>query len=191
MLGLRHKECHQPLVGKTSGFTLIELVIVLVLLGVLATVAAARFQGRSGYAEYTFQNRLVSALRNMQTRAMQDSRDGFCHQINFQYGVGVAAFGPPSADFTSGNQAQTCLTSINFSTAEFLRTDAGEVSDESVSMASSDGAATSISFIGFDSLGRPLSSANNCSGNAGCQVSFSGEETVSVCVEQEGYIHAC
>ena len=63
--------------NNTGGFSLVELITVITLIGILAVVAGARLQTRQGYSEYAYQDRLVSALRNMQTRAMQDTRDGF------------------------------------------------------------------------------------------------------------------
>ena len=68
-----------------SGFTLVELVIIIVLLGVLSVVAISRFDDGKGYNEFLLQKRLLSALRHVQMQAMQDTRDGYCHRLNFNY----------------------------------------------------------------------------------------------------------
>jgi MSHA pilin protein MshC len=47
----------------------------------------------------------------------------------------------------------------------------------------------SFDFIDFDNLGRPTPASADCS--VGCKVTFTGETAVSVCIESEGYVHAC
>jgi len=171
-----------------GGFTLLELIIVMIILGILAVYAVPKFSGASGYSEYTYQNRLISVLRNMQVRAMQDSRPSFCHRINFVSTSTQVAFGPASTNYTAGNDAATCATSIDFGSPDFLRTSATEILDSNVSMTAVDGA-TAISLIDFNSFGSPLTAASNCS--AGCRVTFTGEAAAQVCIESEGFIHAC
>jgi MSHA pilin protein MshC len=171
-----------------GGFTLLELIIVMVILGILAVFAIPKFSGASGYSEYTYQNRLISVLRNMQIRAMQDSRIGFCHQINFVSTSTQVAFGPTTSGFATANNVANCNTSIDFTSPEFLRTSATEMIDASVSMTAVDGT-TAISGIHFNSFGSPVTSVSNCSSS--CTVSFTGISTAQVCIESEGFIHAC
>lgn len=54
----------------TQGFTLIELVIVIIVLGVLATVAIPRFSSRSGFEDYTVRDQLIARLRLVQLQGM-------------------------------------------------------------------------------------------------------------------------
>jgi prepilin-type N-terminal cleavage/methylation domain-containing protein len=56
-----------------TGFTLIELVVVLVLLGIVATYVAPRFTGLGGYSELTAQNNIQQALRYAQQLAMSQT----------------------------------------------------------------------------------------------------------------------
>jgi MSHA pilin protein MshC len=176
---------HQKAQG---GFSLLEIIVVMVILGVLAIYAAPKFSGASGYSEYTYQNRLISVLRNMQVRAMQDSRPSFCHRINFISTSAQVAFGPASTNYTAGNEAATCATSIDFNSPEFLRTSATEILESSVSMTAVDDS-TVINAIDFNSFGSPQTAVSNCC--AGCRVSFSGQAAVHVCIDSEGFIHAC
>jgi len=171
-----------------GGFTLLELIIVMIILGVLAVYAVPKFSGAGGYSEYTYQNRLISVLRNMQVRAMQDSRPSFCHRINFVSTSTQVAFGPASTNYTTGNEAATCATSIDFNAPEFLRSSATEILDSNVSMTVVDGA-TAISAIDFNSFGAPQTVVSNCS--AGCEVTFTGDAAATVCIKSQGFIHAC
>lgn len=178
----------RPFLQKQSGFSFVELVTVIILIGILSTVAIARFSSSDGFAEFTYQNRLISALRNIQQRAMQDNRSAICYQINLVSGASTPAFGPPTTDYSLANQANTCASGIDTST-EFLATTSGEIAQERVSLNAFDGANATLSYLRFDRLGRPITNIANCSTN--CQVDFVGERTASVCVSSQGYIYAC
>ena len=160
----------------------------MIILGILSVYALPKFSGASGYSEYTYQNRLISVLRNMQIRAMQDSRPGFCHQINFVSTSSQVAFGPTASGFASGNNLANCDTTIDFTAPDFLRTSATEIQDANVSMSALDGT-TAMSGINFNSFGAPGTSVSSCS--AGCTVTFTGDSNAQVCIESEGFIHAC
>ena len=62
-MGLYHKRF-------TRGFTLIELVIVIIVLGVLATVAIPKFVNRSGFEDYSVRDQLIARLRLVQLQGM-------------------------------------------------------------------------------------------------------------------------
>ncbi|MGB5855236.1 MAG: prepilin-type N-terminal cleavage/methylation domain-containing protein [Oceanisphaera sp.] len=68
-LGPHNKpSCHH----KQSGFTLIELVLVLVLLGILGAVALPRFMVGGQFEDRLQTDKLVGLLRQAQLRAMND-----------------------------------------------------------------------------------------------------------------------
>jgi MSHA pilin protein MshC len=170
---------------ETTGFTLVELIIVIILISILSVAAFTRFSGTSGFAEYTYQARLISTLRNMQTRAMHDNRDGYCFKVIFDTSA-TPAFGPPTLTYAPiGDKDDTCGSAIDFSNPDYLTTNATEMSKESLSLTTT----PNFAYIDFDVLGRPTQDGADCS--ASCKITLTGEATVSVCIESEGYIHAC
>lgn len=64
-----------------QGFTLIELIVVIIVIGVLSVTVLPKFFSSKGYQEYTYQAQIISALRNIQLRAMQQSHTVNCHQV--------------------------------------------------------------------------------------------------------------
>jgi MSHA pilin protein MshC len=184
---LKHPTTHRI----RTGFTLVELVIVIILISVLSVSVFSRFSGTSGFAEFTYQARLISALHNMQTRAMHDNRDGYCFKINLN--KTVAAFGPPTLDYITNTLAAadaTCANNIDPNNPDYLATSATEMSNEGLSLSTPPNLPT-FDFIDFDSLGRPTGKNGGPDCSDQCKIILTGESPVSVCVESEGYIHAC
>jgi MSHA pilin protein MshC len=173
---------------KSLGFTLIELIVMIILISILSVSVFSRFSGTSGFSEYTYQAKLISALRNMQTRAMHDTREDYCFQINFN--SAPPAFGPPILDYisdTTSAEEATCATDIEFGNPEYLTTNASEMTDAGVSLST----LPSFSFIAFNSQGQPVDAAGELTCSTQCKVTLTGESDVSVCIESQGYIHAC
>jgi len=53
-----------------QGFTLVELVIVIIVLGVLSSVAIPKFVGRASFEDYTVRDQLIARLRLVQLQNM-------------------------------------------------------------------------------------------------------------------------
>ena len=121
----------------------------------------------------------------MQTRAMHDTRDDYCFQVNFD---NISpAFGPPALNYTTGAGADTCLTHIDFTNASYLTTSATEMTEAKVNLST----LPNFSFIAFNGLGQPVDAARKLTCKPQCKITLTGEAAVSVCIESEGYIHAC
>lgn len=170
-----------------SGFTLIELVTVIAVISILAVVVVPRFFGNSGFSEYAYQKQFIAAMRNIQLKAIYDTRDSFCYKMILTSSANPQ-YGPTSDSYLLGQESTSCSAAIDTASADYLRTEGNELSQANVSLSGLD-AGNAITFIEFDNLGRPITNSGTCV--ATCRVNFTGEETLTVCIESQGYIHAC
>ena len=155
-----------------SGFTLIELIIVIIILGILSVTVIPKLFSSKGFSEYAYRTDVIAKLRLIQTKAMQQtteplppSIDKRCHQVL----ISTKKLGAPDNCGASPSFASDWKNS-----ATKLQID----SNDNVSFSSN---ITDNNFF-FDSMGRP--SCNSC------EITISGEQSLVVKVEPEGYIHA-
>ncbi|GDY26479.1 MSHA biogenesis protein MshC [Agarivorans sp. Toyoura001] len=136
--------------------------ITLILIGILAITVFPRFF-RGGFAEISLREQLLSRLHLIQTQAMNHYQDCFFLQINSEnYFSGELA--------TNGN----CLSTIDVL--------------EEVSFSSDLNVSQGV--IRFDGLGRVRLADSSLCSQFPCIISVQGEETHTIVIESEGYIHA-
>ncbi|REL29000.1 type II secretion system protein [Thalassotalea euphylliae] len=155
--------------NKQSGFTLLELIVTIIIIGVLAVTALPRFTGTDGFEEYSYRTQAISILRNAQLRAMNQATNT-CNTIlidNKNLGIpdngscnGFSSnFGDRDNDFTRVTELKITSDNIQFSTV------------------------APNNRITFDKQGVP-----SCGSN--CTIEIRGTETLRIAIEPQGYIHA-
>ena len=170
---------------KDRGFTIIELITVIILIGILAVSVLPKFDGTASYEAHTHRAQLISALRLTQQRAMQqtDNDDGYCHQLIFYNDANVSRYGTPNrldcavAIFPNGWQPDATGFEV-------------EGKDEIIF--SIEGV-SNPSAITFNSMGQPINNINSVNGCdlSDCVINIeTNVETLKIRIEPEGYIHA-
>ncbi|REL36678.1 type IV pilin protein [Thalassotalea euphylliae] len=150
------------------GFTLLELIVTIIIIGVLAATILPRFTGSDGFEEYSYRTQAIAILRNAQQRAMNQDASA-CNRIlidstrlgipdNANCNGFTSDFGDRDNDFTRLTEL-TASDNVTFSTS------------------------ASNGLISFDKWGVP-SCGNNCS------IEIKGTETLTILIESQGYIHA-
>ncbi len=156
--------------SKGAGFTLIELVIVIVILAILSVTVAPKFFSSNGFSEYAYRIDVIAKLRLIQTRAMQQANDN-CHQVM----ITSTKLGKVKKKVGEGE----CSTPPEFADQSEKRATLVEIdSNDNVTFNPSG------TVFSFDFMGRP----QNCSNP--CEIVITGEQALTVRIESEGYIHA-
>ena len=153
---------------KQQGFSLLELIITLVILGTLAVTVVPKFASNESFDPYEYRDQSLSILRTVQLRAMQNTNDSATFKVCI-----------------SSNQIAPAITNNcgNLDlTEEFLVLNIPTASTATV-IETTDSNSASFSEIEFDDFGRPNL---NCIAN--CKLDF-GE--ADICLSNEGGIYAC
>lgn len=162
-----------------KGFTLIELIVVILVISVVAISAATNLSSTTTTSIYTERDQLISLLRTVQTRAMQNTQDESCYGVAFfNTNIGMLAQednGDCNDDFLTNDDAlPVFLVSV------------GDAEDY-LNLAIENQYTTTHIFIKFDDLGRPLDDEGDRTG----RVTIEFADVEAVCIESEGYIHVC
>lgn len=144
-----------------NGFTLVELVVVILLLSILSVYAASRYIGASSFSPYAAQEQAISIIRQIQLGRMQSNIDS-TNTLSPEYRVSIT---------------HDCLGSLASCSATESSRSNNLVLPEEVTF-------EPIMTVDFDLLGEPTPS------NVKIDIK-SPTETVSVCISSVGYVYGC
>ncbi|EIK4810512.1 type II secretion system protein [Vibrio parahaemolyticus] len=151
--------------SSTLGFTLMELILVIVLLSILSLYAASRFMGKGSVSAFALQEQAISVIRQVQVNRMQSNTS--TTDTNFQLQVSPNCIGSVAACSLSGNAKDARSDLVEDSAATFSLTGA-------------------TSPISFDLLGNPLSVA---SGGVSILIrDVNGQSQCRVLINSQGYV---
>lgn len=146
------------------GFTLIELIAVILIISILAISVVPKMIGSSNFDSFVYRDQMISSLRLMQQQGMQQTDSNSCHQIIVNSdGYGASA---------------NCSTNTLIPDWATKNTGFAIPIDSSVQI-------TGMSTITFDSWGRVA----ECS--SGCTIELTNDDSALLCIESQGYIHGC
>lgn len=153
-----------------QGFTIIELVLVIVLMGILAVTVAPKMFGSDGFEEHTYQAEVIAVLRSIQLRAMQQTSvaSNECHTAIINAKL-----------LTVGSNCAAISENLEGDALNNLQVEI----DDGHNVTFSTSGMTNNSFT-FDSNGIPA----NCS--TPCNITIIGSDTLTIRIESQGYIHA-
>ena len=160
--------------SRHKGFTLIELVLVILLLGILAAFAVPKWLGKGGFETQSLRDELLTRLRLVQTVNMHEPANR-CTQLvvaspRFAHRTYAAC---PASDDLDTNSGWTSQLETR---GRLVTPSAGM----SISLNNSNNFV-----LRFDQMGRPLGSCAT-----GCTLLVSdGRETSRIQIESEGFIH--
>ncbi|WP_354624158.1 type II secretion system protein [Psychromonas sp. MME2] len=160
-------------ITSAKGFTLIELVIVIIVLGLLAATAVPRFIGKSSFEDYTVQDQLIARLRLVQLQNMNADPSPNATR-NACYWVVVTADCFYNTHTARENGLCKTPPSANSNTCNSDSYDDRHIVTYSNGMLSADN-------YTFGQHGKPIAGPSF--------IPLNGDNHRSISIESEGYIH--
>lgn len=152
-----------------KGFTLVELIVVILLLAIISATAISRFSGRQSYELYALQEQASSVIRQIQLNRMQSNMD-------------MSVSGAKSLRLVAANNcigSQSACDNTSETRSDVIASDDYSFSSVPTSSYSSP--------IEFNLLGNPENSASS-----GVQITISSNNSSDrawVCINSQGFVY--
>lgn len=162
-----------------KGFTLIELIVVIVLIAIVSVYASSRYFGASSVDLHLIRSELLSSIRLTQLRAMH--RNGLCNR----WLLSANQVAQATAIVDPLNPAlELCTTDLNRLDSSFV--DVASSYNATLTLTTDNGS----QFIDFDTLGRPEQCAT---ATESCELELQSQsgQSISICINTEGGISGC
>ncbi len=146
-----------------KGFTLVELIVVILLVSILSVYAASRFSGVSSVSAYAAQDQAISIIRQIQLDRMQSNLSSTSTNSDYTLQISSSCLG----------SVEACSSGISDNRSDILQ--GNDLSFSTV---------PSVSVIEFSLLGNPLNAAAS---GVTINIVSPGSKT-SVCLNSQGYV---
>ncbi|KGJ94303.1 prepilin-type N-terminal cleavage/methylation domain-containing protein [Colwellia psychrerythraea] len=178
---------------KALGFTLIELIVVIILISIMSVTVLPKFFSSNGFEEFTYRDEIITKLRAIQLRSMQQTNDEMCNQVHIQtipYIIGLQDTVPDEnaverCRISNVDHPELCYTSDDKTICYAGETTRVVIdSKHSVGFTLSEG----LTSFNFSTLGRPI----GCIVEDPCEITITvtGENSLEILINSEGYINA-
>ncbi|MEZ8329709.1 Tfp pilus assembly protein FimT/FimU [Vibrio splendidus] len=152
-----------------KGFTLVELIVVILLLAIIAATAISRFNGRQSYELYALQEQVSSVVRQVQLNRMQSNMD-------------MSLSGAESLRLVAANDcigSQSACDNISETRSDVIASDDYSFASVPTSSYSSP--------VEFNLLGNPENTASS-----GVQITIlsnNSSDRAWVCINSQGFVY--
>ncbi|EGR0128864.1 prepilin-type N-terminal cleavage/methylation domain-containing protein [Vibrio vulnificus] len=150
-----------------AGFTLVELIVVILLISIVSAYAASRYIGTGSFSAYAAQEQAISVIRQLQVYRMQSNTTNSANP-NFELTASGGCLG------SSAGCSAAATPQAAESRSDVMRLDGVSVS-------------STISPIRFDLRGNPLQTNGSALNSVTITFTASGE-SAAVCINSQGYV---
>ncbi len=162
------------------GFTLIELVIIILLTGILAATAIPKLIGQDAFETQTYRDQLQQLIKTVQQQAMSCGAACRSTRLNNPYACNRVVITPSRFGIPTN-----CGTTLpDTFAAPHLGMSMTEATSTSVNFSVSNTIGTTV--IEFNALGIERGCDVN---NPGCTIYIKGSDTLLLRIEAQGFIH--
>lgn len=181
---------------RTAGFTMVELITVIVLMGILGGIGYARFADTRGFANRSYADQARSIIRYAQKLAITQNRAVFVRSqpagfaVCFDSGcTNAAALAAAPGGSNSGSSATRAFCQLGGAYVANWMCEARPDASVAVNSDTARPEFGASGFFSFDGLGRPF----NANGSAFTRMTLTfnnGGATNAIIIEAEtGYVH--